>query len=62
VATKRNLWRALRQLDGGDVVGSSRLDTLIERADSQLERIRVAHDRAAAVTFAENRQLVEEAP
>ena len=55
VETKRNLWRALRHLDGSDVVGASRLDALIERAGSQLERIRTAHDRAAAVTFAGHR-------
>ncbi len=62
VATKRNLWRALRHLDRNDVVGASRLDGLIERAGSQLERIRMAHDRAAAVTFAESRQALREAP
>lgn len=62
VEAKRNLWRALRHLDGSDDVGASRLDGLIERASSQLDRIRRAHDRAAAVTFAEDRQPARETP
>jgi hypothetical protein len=52
VEAKRDLWRALRHLDGGDVVDAHRLDGLIERAGAQLERLHRAHDRAAAIAFA----------
>jgi len=55
IETKRNLWRALGHLDGGNVVDAARLERLADRAGSQLERVRAAHDRAAAVTFAGHR-------
>jgi uncharacterized protein YukE len=52
IVTKRNLWRSLRvvairhaALEPGE------LDTLIERATSQLERIVAAHDGAAHAAF-----------
>jgi hypothetical protein len=54
IETKRNLWRALARLDGADV-DAARLEALADRAGSQLERVRRAHDRAAAVTFAGHR-------
>jgi hypothetical protein len=54
IETKRNLWRALARLDGSDF-DAARLEALADRAGSQLERVRRAHDRAAAVTFAGHR-------
>jgi hypothetical protein len=52
VETKRNLWRSLRAVaptrDGLDL---TELDTLVERASSQLDRLLVAHEDAARAAF-----------
>ena len=61
IETKRNLWRALGRLEGSDVADAARLERLADRAGSQLERVRAAHERAAAVTFADRRALQSEA-
>lgn len=50
LVTKRNLWRALRNVDG-DVVGALELDRLTERANAQIDRVLDAHDRATAEAF-----------
>jgi hypothetical protein len=52
IATKRNLWLALRQADSARVaISVGELDALVERASSQLERVLDAHDTAARRAF-----------
>ena len=53
IFTKRNLWRALRSAAGHDgMLSLEELETLIERATSQYERVLAAHAEAAALAFA----------
>jgi hypothetical protein len=52
IATKRNLWRALRMIAANrDGLDAEELDTLIERATAQYDRVVDAHDRAAGGAF-----------
>jgi hypothetical protein len=53
IVTKRNLWRALRlAAESQPVLDTAVLDTLIERATSQFERVGEAHAAAARTAFA----------
>jgi hypothetical protein len=52
IATKRNLWRALRTIADRDGLDAEKLDTLIDRATAQYDRVVDAHDRAAGEAFA----------
>jgi hypothetical protein len=53
IITKRNLWRALRAAaPERGAVDVAELETLIERATSQFERVVDAHQRAAREAFA----------
>jgi hypothetical protein len=60
IETKRNLWRALRHVDDGEVLDVSVLDALIERAESQRKRVLELHDRAADDALAHDRTSVIE--
>jgi hypothetical protein len=60
IESKRNLWRALRHADEASVLDPTMLDSLIERAKSQRERVLELHDRAAADTFDPGRASVGE--
>ena len=52
IFTKRNLWRALRPAVGRDgMLSLEELETLVERATSQYERVLAAHAEAAALAF-----------
>ena len=52
IFTKRSLWRALRLAVGRDgMLSLEELETLIERATSQYERVLAAHSEAAALAF-----------
>lgn len=49
---KRNLWRSLKTAAASNSsLDTAALDTLIERAASQRERLHAAHDQAAADAF-----------
>ena len=53
IASKRNFWRALRMIaDERDALDLDGLDTLIDRATAQYDRVVDAHDRAADEAFA----------
>jgi hypothetical protein len=52
IATKRNLWLSLLAVaDSYSVLDPAALGVLVERATSQLDRLRPVHDRAAAAAF-----------
>ena len=52
IFTKRSLWRALRPAVGRDgMLSLEELETLIERATSQYERVIAAHAEATALAF-----------
>jgi hypothetical protein len=59
IHAKRQLWRALRHVDGID---ESELDRLIERATDQLGRVTGLHDGAAAEVWGTGRAAVGAAP
>jgi hypothetical protein len=61
IESKRNLWRALRHVDDVETLDASLLDALIERAESQRNRVLELHDRAAGVALAHDRTSVVEA-
>ena len=53
ILTKRNLWRSLRAAAPTQSgLDTAELDTLIERATSQLESVLAAHEEAARAAFA----------
>jgi hypothetical protein len=54
IFTKRNLWRSLRAVaDRYEALDAAELERLIAGAEHQLERVRHAHDEAAAEALAE---------
>jgi hypothetical protein len=61
IATKRNLWRALRTIaDKRDELDPKALDALLDRATAQYDRVVDAHDRAAGEAFARSGQAARE--
>lgn len=52
IAAKRALWRSLQASIDGQYLGDVDLQELIERADSQRERLRHHHDEAAQAVLA----------
>jgi hypothetical protein len=53
VAAKRSLWESLQALEARENLSSVDLESLIERADHQIERLRKLHREVAEQTFGE---------
>lgn len=51
ILTKRNLWRSLRAAAHRAALDVAELDTLIDRATSQLDRVLAAHEDTARSAF-----------
>jgi hypothetical protein len=52
IVTKRNLWLSLLAVaDSYPVLDPTALSVLVERATSQVDRLRPVHDRAALAAF-----------